>query len=114
MWDITGKYFKTPVYNLLGGKMRDKVKIYVNGWFVGAREPDEFAAKAKATAALGINAMKWDPFGTAYMTISNKELDKAVRCVGAVCGMRSVPMSICLSNATDASTPPQRYRFPAS
>ena len=84
MWDITGKYFKTPVYNLLGGKMRDKVKIYVNGWFVGAREPDEFAAKAKATVALGINAMKWDPFGTAYMTISNRELDKAVRCVGAV------------------------------
>ena len=84
MWDITGKYFNTPVYNLLGGRIRDKVKIYANAWFVGAREPKEFAEKATIAAGLGIKALKWDPFGSAHMTISNEEMEKAVRCVGAV------------------------------
>ena len=39
MWDITGKYFNAPVYALMGGKMRDSVRMYANAWFVGARTP---------------------------------------------------------------------------
>ncbi len=84
MWDITGKYFNAPVYALLGGKMRDKVKIYANAWFVGAKTPEEFAAKARETVARGIKAMKWDPFGKAHMTISNEEMEQAVKSVAAV------------------------------
>ncbi len=84
MWDIAGKYFNTPVYNLLGGKIRDRVRMYANAWFVGGREPADFAARAVATAALGIDALKWDPFGSAYMTVSTREMEKAVNCVGAV------------------------------
>ena len=53
MWDIVGKYFNTPVYNLFGGKMRDRVKMYANGWFSGSKTPENFAAKAKETVALG-------------------------------------------------------------
>ena len=30
MWDIMGKYFNTPVYNLLGGPVRDKIRVYAN------------------------------------------------------------------------------------
>ena len=84
LWDIAGKFFNTPTYNLLGGKMRDKVKMYANAWFVGARTPEEFAAKAKRTADLGIKALKWDPFGSARMTISREQLHKSVDIVGAV------------------------------
>lgn len=84
MWDITGKYFNAPVYALLGGKMRDRVKMYANAWFTGAKTSEQFAAKARETAALGVKALKWDPFGKAHMTISNEELDKAVEIVGAV------------------------------
>lgn len=84
MWDIAGKYFNTPVYNLLGGKMRDKVKMYANAWFIGARKPEEFAAKAKRTVDLGVKALKWDPFGAAHMTISREQLEKSVNIVGAV------------------------------
>ena len=84
MWDIMGKYFNTPVYTFFGGKMRDKVKMYANGWFSGAREPNEFAKKAKETVALGVKALKWDPFGKAHMVISNDELQRAVDIVGAV------------------------------
>ena len=47
LWDILGKSLNVPVYQLLGGRIRDRVRIYVNGWFAGAKEPHEFAQKAK-------------------------------------------------------------------
>ena len=84
LWDIAGKFFNTPTYTFFGGKMRDKVKMYANAWFVGARTPEEFAQKAKNTVALGIKALKWDPFGAAHMTISNEQMEKSVNIVGAV------------------------------
>ena len=84
LWDILGKHLNVPVYQLLGGKINDKVRIYVNGWFAGAKEPEEFAAKAKETVKRGVTAMKWDPFGKSYLDISNAALDKALRCVAAV------------------------------
>ena len=84
LWDILGKHLNVPVYRLLGGKINDKVRIYVNGWFAGAKEPEEFAAKAKEAVSRGVTAMKWDPFGKSYLDISNAALDKALRCVAAV------------------------------
>ena len=84
LWDILGKSLGVPVYQLLGGKVHNKVRIYVNGWFAGAKEPEEFAQKAKIAAERGITALKWDPFGKNYMNISGAELDKALRNVAAV------------------------------
>ena len=84
LWDILGKSLNVPVYQLLGGKVRDKVRIYVNGWFAGAKEPEEFGEKAKIAVQRGVTAMKWDPFGKNYLEISNKDLDKALRCVDEV------------------------------
>lgn len=84
LWDILGKSLGVPVYQLLGGKVNEKVRIYVNGWFAGAKTPEEFGEKAKQAAARGVTAMKWDPFGKNYLNISNAELDNALRCVAAV------------------------------
>lgn len=84
LWDILGKSLNVPVYQLLGGKVNDKVRIYVNGWFAGAKEPEEFGEKARIAVERGVTAMKWDPFGKNYLQISNKDLDKALRCVAAV------------------------------
>ena len=84
LWDILGKSLNVPVYQLLGGKVNDKVRIYVNGWFAGAKEPEEFAEKAKEAVKRGVTAMKWDPFGKSYLDISNAALDKALRCIAAV------------------------------
>lgn len=84
LWDILGKHLSVPVWQLLGGKVNDKVRIYVNGWFAGAKEPEEFGEKAHIAAQRGITAMKWDPFGKNYLQISNIELEKALRCVAAV------------------------------
>ena len=55
--------------------------MYANAWFVGAKTPEEFARKAKNTVALGIKALKWDPFGASYMTISNEQMEKSVNIV---------------------------------
>lgn len=84
LWDIKGKALGVPVYQLLGGKANDKVRIYVNGWFAGAKTPEEFSEKAKIAVQRGVTAMKWDPFGKSYLEISNADLDTALRCVDAV------------------------------
>ena len=84
LWDILGKSLNVPVYQLLGGKVNDKVRIYVNGWFAGAKEPYEFGEKAKKAMERGVTALKWDPFGKNYLNISNGELNKALECVSAV------------------------------
>lgn len=84
LWDINGKALGVPVYRLLGGKCRDKVKIYANGWFANAKTPEQFAEKAMEAKKRGIRAIKWDPFGKAHLTISNEELAHALNCVGAV------------------------------
>lgn len=84
LWDILGKSLNVPVYQLLGGKVNEDCRIYVNGWFSGAKTPDEFAEKAKAAVKRGVTAMKWDPFGKSYLQISNKDLDTALECVAKV------------------------------
>ena len=84
LWDILGKSLGVPVYQLLGGRANDKVRIYVNGWFSGAKKPEEFAACAKAAMERGVTALKWDPVGKTYLTLSGAELDNALACVAAV------------------------------
>ena len=84
LWDILGKHLCVPVYRLLGGKVNDRVRIYVNGWFAGAKTPKEFGEKAKIAAERGVTAMKWDPFGKSYLEISNRDLNTALECIGEV------------------------------
>ena len=84
LWDILGKNLGVPVYRLMGGKVNDEVRIYVNGWFSGAKTPKEFGEKAKIAVQKGITAMKWDPFGKSYLEISNKDLNTALECVSEV------------------------------
>ena len=84
LWDILGKSLNVPVYRLMGGKVNEKVRIYVNGWFAGAKTPKEFGEKAKIAVQKGITAMKWDPFGKSYLDISSKDLNTALECIAEV------------------------------
>ncbi len=84
LWDILGKKLGVPVSQLMGGRVNEKVRIYVNGWFAGAKTPAEFAEKAKIAVKRGVTAMKWDPFGKSYLEISNKDLNTALENVAAV------------------------------
>ncbi len=83
-WDIKGKALGVPVYELLGGKLRDSVRIYVNGWFSGAKTPEEFGKKAAEAVKRGVTAMKWDPFGKSFLEISNADLQTALECIDEV------------------------------
>ncbi len=84
LWDIKGQYLKVPVYELLGGRVRERIRMYANGWFANARTPDEFAEAAVLAKEKGITALKWDPFGKAYMTLEKKELVRSMEIVEAV------------------------------
>ncbi len=86
LWDIKGKALNVPVYQLLGGKVRDSVPIYVNGWFAPAKTPDEFAEKADEVRKCKFLGCKWDPFGRAWQQIGKRELASAMECVRKVAG----------------------------
>ena len=86
LWDIKAKLCGVPVYEMLGGKVRDSIRMYANVWFAGAKTPEEFAEAAKAAVAKGITALKWDPFGSAYMYMDNADLRKSLEVVEAVRG----------------------------
>ena len=62
LWDIKGKALGRPIYEILGGKFRDNITMYANGWFTGCETPEDFAVAAKATVAQGFTALKFDPF----------------------------------------------------
>ncbi len=55
LWDIKGKYYNAPVYELLGGKCRDKVRVY--SW-IGGDRPSGVAEAAKERLEAGFTAIK--------------------------------------------------------
>lgn len=83
-WDILGKSLGVPVHTLLGGKVRDNVRVYANGWYSGDRTPEGFAEKASEVVAKGYTALKFDPFGDAHMQMSRHETAEAKALIGAV------------------------------
>jgi galactonate dehydratase len=62
LWDLKGKTLGKPVYDLLGGALRNEVRTYANAWFLGCKSPEQYARAAKETVASGHDALKLDPF----------------------------------------------------
>lgn len=82
--DIKGKALGVPVYQLLGGAFRDRVPVYANAWFTGAKTAEDFAAKARTAVAEGWRALKWDPFGTSYLRHERAAMNRSTAIVAAV------------------------------
>jgi galactonate dehydratase len=61
LWDIKGKMLGVPVYELLGGKFRDDVRVYANGWSYKCRTADDYARAAERPIADGYTALKCYP-----------------------------------------------------
>lgn len=69
LWDIRGKYYNTPVHQLLGGKRRSKLRTYASqlqfSWgptIVPQRTPEDYAREAKKAIDEGYDAVKIDFF----------------------------------------------------
>lgn len=86
LWDLKGKALGVPVFELLGGQARQDIPCYANGWFAGARTPEEFADKAVEAAEWGYRAIKWDPYGSAFRSLTSAELSASMKVVEAVAG----------------------------
>lgn len=82
--DLLGRELGVPVHDLLGGKIRDEVPAYANGWYSDCVAPAEFAAKATSMQRAGYRALKFDPFGEQFRTLSAAGLRRAVDRVSAV------------------------------
>jgi galactonate dehydratase len=83
-WDIIGKACNQPVYNLWGGQCNEKLRAYANGWYRGPRTPKSFGEKAKDVARRGYTALKFDPFGSTWRTLSTYEFDLSLDIIRAV------------------------------
>ncbi|GHO72575.1 dehydratase [Ktedonobacter sp. SOSP1-85] len=83
-WDIVGKALNKPVYQLLGGAVREQIKAYANGWYTVERTPEEFHAAAKRVVAKGYRALKFDPFGAGFYELEREERLRSLSLVEAV------------------------------
>ncbi len=84
LWDIIGKACNQPVYNLWGGRCHEKLRAYANGWYRGPRTPESFHEKARVVAGRGYTALKFDPFGSSWRTLSRYDFDLSVDIIRAV------------------------------
>ncbi len=58
LWDLAGKAYNVPVYQMIGGKFRDKIRIYADT--VESHDPKEYAQHMKSRMALGFTWIKMD------------------------------------------------------
>ena len=83
-WDIVGQATGQPVFKLMGGAVRERIKAYANGWYTVERTPAEFHDAARRVIAKGYRALKLDPFGAGTSELAPDEQRRAVALVEAV------------------------------
>ena len=83
-WDIIGKAVGQPVFRLLGGAVRSRIKAYANGWYTVERTPSEFHDAARRVVDRGYGALKLDPFGAGAYELTPQQRRQAVALVEAV------------------------------
>ncbi len=60
LWDLAGKALDLPVYRLLGGKFRDRIRLYCDCHAGADDSPESYARRAKEIVAMGFDAIKFD------------------------------------------------------
>ena len=83
-WDILGKSLGAPIYQLLGGKVRESILCYANGWYRTERSAEAFAQAADKVVSKGFHALKLDPFGISRDFIEGSELQLSYDIVAAL------------------------------
>lgn len=113
LWDLAGKALGLPIYQLLGGKVRDKVRVYCDS---ANHHPTDPLAKPKLAEleAMGFTAVKIDideaqdpnRFDRVNWTASNAEIDRMVKEVAFVrdCLGKRVDLAVDMHGRYDATT----------
>jgi galactonate dehydratase len=106
LWDLTGKALGLPVYQLLGGKFRDKIRVYCDTAAYRSKNPTpaDFAKAATDAVKLGHNAVKFDideyndpnKYDAYNWTASNMELDRMYNQIAAVREAVGPKIDICV------------------
>lgn len=81
LWDIKGKAFNVPVYELLGGAARDNIKVY--SW-IGGDRPSEVAEQAQDRFDRGFTAVKMNATEELHYIDSYKKVDEVVERVASI------------------------------
>jgi len=80
LWDIAGQAYGAPVHALLGGPVRDRVRIYA---WIGGDDPTEIGEQAAAQLAAGMTAVKMNASGRLSPIPTSAEVDAVVNRVAA-------------------------------
>jgi galactonate dehydratase len=86
LWDVKARALGVPVYELLGGRYRDKIKVYT---WIGGDTPERCAEQALALKEAGWRALKFTPFegcGPLYDVDHGKRVEAKVRAVREAVG----------------------------
>jgi len=113
--DLVGKHLKTPVYQLLGGKFRDRVRVYADSHAPDLHDADAWRARALQVRERGFDALKFDLDSLVFdlqpdrysRTLPNKAIRRMVEMVGAVSEVLGPDVDLALDchwsyNVTDA------------
>lgn len=84
LWDIKGKHYGLPIYEFLGGAVRNEIPVY--SW-VGGDTPSQAAQEAQQRAAVGFKAIKMNATAATHYIDSFDKVDEVLARVGE---MRSV------------------------
>ncbi len=76
LWDIKGKHFGVPIWELLGGNCRDKIRLHLLG---GGGTPETMFEAAKAAVEEGFTALKFDPLVGNFQDMAVDRLVKTAR-----------------------------------
>lgn len=81
LWDIKGKAFGVPVWQLLGGRCRDRIRVY--SW-IGGDRPADTARAARDVVARGFTAVKMNGTEEMQFIDSHEKVDAAIARVAAI------------------------------
>ena len=103
LWDLAGKVMNQPVYRLMGGKFRDKIRLYCDS-ASSSESPEDMAASAIEVKNAGFTAIKFDldwaedpaKQDVFNRTASNGEIDRMVKQITAVREAIGMNMDLCL------------------
>ncbi len=82
IFDIAGKYWKVPVHTILGGKCRDRIRVYEGASMFAS--PEQAVAAARAAADKGYSGIKGNPLESRTRPMDGTSISHCVSCVKAV------------------------------